>query len=68
MFTLSVNGKTTVSVTTVRSQVSGSGKVTLAPAGKGGTFTIDAKAKTGESITGSIKCDAFTPAIAEGGH
>ena len=65
MFSLSVD-ETTIS--TVRGgQVMGGGTVTLAPAAKGGTFTVNAKAKTGEAITGTIKCDAFTPAIAEGG-
>jgi hypothetical protein len=68
MFSIAVNGRSSLSVTTVRGQVSGSGKVALAPAEKGGTFTVDAKTKTGEAITGTIKCAAFTPAIAEGGH
>ena len=47
--------------------VQGSGKVTLAPSGAGGTFTIEATAATGAAIAGTIKCSAFTPAIAEGG-
>jgi hypothetical protein len=47
--------------------VQGSGKVTLAPSGAGGTFTIEATAATGAVIAGTIKCSAFTPAIAEGG-
>jgi hypothetical protein len=74
MFSLSVNGKTRASVSTVRGKnvsgsatPSGSGSVTFAPAGKGGTFTIDAKAATGEPITGTIRCDAFAAAVAEGG-
>lgn len=69
MFNLSVSGKTNASISTVRGgQVTGSGTVTLAPSGKGGTFTIDAKGKTGEAISGTLKCEAFTPAIAEGGN
>ncbi len=69
MFNLSVSGKTNASISTVRGgQVTGSGTVTLAPSGKGGTFTIDAKGKRGEAISGTIACEAFTPAIAEGGN
>lgn len=45
----------------------GSGGLTLTPAGNGGTFTISANAADGTVITGTIKCDAFLPAIAEGG-
>ena len=69
MFSLSINGKTNASVSTVRGgQVSGSGTVTLEPSGKGGAFTVDAKEKSGVSIAGRIKCEAFTAAIAEGGN
>jgi len=73
MFTLSVSsgGGRPQSVNTVKAPgappAEGSGKVTLAPAGKGGTFTVDAKTASGGALAGSIKCDAFTPAIAEGG-
>ncbi len=68
MFSLSVNGKSDVNISTVRGgQISGSGTVKFQPSGKGGTFTIDAKGKTGEPIVGTFKCDAFTAAIAEGG-
>ena len=42
--------------------------MTLTPAGKGGTLTIDAKSKAGQAIAGTIKCDAFTPHIADGGN
>ena len=67
-FSLSVNDKKTVSVSTVRGgQVTGSGTIKLQPSGKGGTFTIDAKTKAGETVTGTIVCPAFTPATAEGG-
>ena len=45
----------------------GSGKVTFTPAGSGGTFTIDATAAKGGTITGTMKCSAFSPAVAEGG-
>jgi len=69
MFSLSVNGAESMTISTVRGgQVTGNGTVSLAGAGKGGAFTIDAKARTGEAFTGTIKCDAFTPAIAEGGN
>jgi hypothetical protein len=68
MFTLSTGGKKNTSITTVRGgQTTGSGTVTLSPAGKGGTFTIDARTKGNEAVTGRITCQAFTPAIAEGG-
>jgi hypothetical protein len=69
MVTLSVNaGKSAKNVSTVRgAAISGSAKVTLAPSGKGGVFTIDAKAADGTAITGTIKCDAFAPHVAEGG-
>ncbi len=69
MFSLSVSGKSNVSVSTVRGgQTSGSGTVKFQPSGKGGTFTVDAKGKAGEPVVGTFKCDAFTPAIAEGGN
>jgi hypothetical protein len=69
MFNIASSGKRNLTISTVRGgQVSGSGTVTLAPSAKGGTFTIDAKTKGGEAVTGTFKCDAFTPAIAEGGH
>lgn len=69
MFNLSVSGKSDVSVSTVRGgQMSGSGTVKFEPSGKGGTFTVDAKGKAGEPLTGTFKCDAFTTAIAEGGN
>ena len=69
MVSLSVNtGKSSKTVSTVRgTAVAGSGKVTLAPTGKGGVFTVDAKAADGTAITGTIKCDGFAPHIAEGG-
>jgi hypothetical protein len=68
MFSLSLNGPKSTTISTVRGgQAQGSGTVALAPSAKGGTFTIDAKARTGETIAGTIKCEAFTPAIAEGG-
>jgi hypothetical protein len=69
MVTLSVNaGKSAKNVTTVRgAATSGSAKITLAQSGKGGVFTIEAKAADGTAITGTIKCDAFAPHIAEGG-
>lgn len=68
MFSVSVNAAKTTSISTVRGgKVTGSGSVTMTPAGKGGTFTIDAKTQAGQAITGTIKCDSFTAAVAEGG-
>jgi hypothetical protein len=32
-----------------------------------GTLTINARSKTATSVAGTIKCQAFTPAIAGGG-
>jgi hypothetical protein len=69
MFSLSLNAPKSTTITTVRGgKTMGSGIVTLAASGKGGTFTIDAKTGTGEAITGAIRCEAFTPANAEGGN
>lgn len=68
MFSLSLSGAKNIDISTVRGgKVTGSGTVKLAPEGKGGRFTIDAKAKSGEAINGTIECTAFTAAIAEGG-
>lgn len=65
MFNLRANSAT---VSTVRKGTpSGSGTVTFEPAGKGGTFRVNAKAANGSAITGSIKCGAFLPHVAEGG-
>lgn len=65
MFTLSAGP---VTVSTVRGgQPSGSGTVKFEAAGRGGAFRIDAKSADGRAISGVIKCDAFTPHIAEGG-
>lgn len=47
--------------------VVGSGTIAFARAGNGGTFTVDATAGDGTKITGTVKCDAFTAAVAEGG-
>ena len=68
MFSLSVNGSRNISVSTVRGgTVSGSGTVKFQSKDKGGIFTIDAKGKAGEPVTGTIECSAFTMAVAEGG-
>jgi hypothetical protein len=69
MVSLSLNmGRANSNVSTVRGgTVAGSGKVSLAPSGKGGVFSIDAKAADGAVISGTIKCEAFAPHIAEGG-
>ncbi len=72
MFSLhaATGGKSYV-VSTVKTsgggQVQGSGKATFTSAGSGGTFTIDATAANGGTITGTMKCSAFSPAMAEGG-
>jgi hypothetical protein len=47
--------------------IQGSGKVTFTPSKPGGTFTIDATTANGLTITGTIKCSAFSPAVDEGG-
>lgn len=47
--------------------IQGSGKVTFTPSEPGGTFTIDATALNGPTITGTIKCSAFSAAVDEGG-
>ncbi len=67
---VSSGGKTHV-VNTVKvgadGSVRGSGTATLAPAGKGGTFTINATAADGAKIRGTIKCDAFLAPAPVGG-
>ena len=73
MFNLSVtSGNTQSSVSTVKvgtnGTIDGSGAVTLSREGKGGTFTVAAATAKGAKITGTIKCEAFTPALAEGGE
>jgi hypothetical protein len=71
MVTLSVtNGNLSQQINTVRggAATTGSGKVTLARAGNGGTFSVDAKSSSGAAISGTIKCDAFAPHMAEGGN
>jgi hypothetical protein len=68
MLSLSVGGRQNLLVSTVRGgEIAGSGTVKLQPSEKGGAFTVNAKAKSGETIAGTIQCAAFTPAIAEGG-
>ena len=70
MVTLSLtSGRTSHEVNTVRGggATSGSGKVTFAKAGEGGIFTVDAKTQNGTAISGTIKCSAFAPHVAEGG-
>jgi hypothetical protein len=70
MVTLAVtNGNVSQQVNTVRGggATAGSGKVTLERTGNGGTFSVDAKTASGAAISGTIKCDAFAPHMAEGG-
>ena len=70
MFSLSVGtrGKSYL-VNTIKpgGAVKGSGKMTVTRSGAGGTFTINATTADGAVITGTIKCSAFTAAMAEGG-
>ena len=40
----------------------GAGSVTFVPEGKGGTFTIKGSTDSGATISGTIRCEAFTPA------
>ncbi len=72
MFSLRVaTGGKSYMVSTVKSggesSVQGFGKVTFTASGAGGTFTVSATGSNGAAITGTIKCSAFTAAIAEGG-
>ena len=70
MVTLSVNsGSASHEINTVRGggATSGSGKVTFEKSGAGGVFSITGKTKDGAALSGTIKCDAFAPHIAEGG-
>ena len=68
---LSVGGKS-YQTTTITGKdagpTKGSGTVAFASAGSGGTFTVNATAANGTKITGTIKCDAFRTAVAEGGN
>lgn len=67
-FYATTGGKSyTVNTVGTGGNAQGSGKVIFTPAGSGGTFTIDATAANGGRITGSLKCGAFTPVVAEGG-
>jgi hypothetical protein len=71
MMSLNVStGKTSHDVDTVKGPgrtAKGSGSVVLAPSGKGGTLTINATASGGAKISGTVKCDAFTPRVAVAG-
>ncbi len=73
MFTLYVQGGgKTYATDTVKTKnggsPQGSGEVTFAPGGAGGTFRVNATAANGAKISGTITCDAFRAAVAEGGH
>jgi len=70
MVNLSIDsGNSSHEVNTVRggTPVQGTAKITFEKSGAGGMFTLDARAKDGTAITGTIKCDAFAPHTAEGG-
>jgi hypothetical protein len=45
----------------------GSGKISFAPQGSGGSFTLDATSEKGDVIRGRIDCPAFATIEAEGG-
>jgi hypothetical protein len=67
---VSIGGKS-YNVGTVRGprapQPAGSVNVKFARQGSGGAFTIDARTASGASLSGAIKCDAFTaPEIVAG--
>ncbi len=73
MFNLYVStGGKTHHVDTVKTKSGGdpqgSGQATFAPAASGGTFTVKARTADGATVTGTIKCDGFRAAIAEGGN
>ncbi len=73
MFTLYVQGGgKTYAVDTVKTNnggsPEGSGEMTFAPAGAGGTFTVNATAANGAKVSGTITCDGFRAAVAEGGN
>jgi hypothetical protein len=62
------SGSASHRVSTVRgAAIVGNAKASLEPSGKGGTFTVYAKSAEGADVTGTIKCGAFAPHIAEGG-
>ena len=68
---LTTGGKRTPSNTVKvgnHGSVEGSGTISLSKDGSGGTFTVNTAAANGTRITGTIKCEAFTAAIAEGGN
>ena len=70
MITLSVSdGSSSHELNTVRGGGSTSGSATarMEKSGNGGIFTIDGRTKSGAPISGTIKCDAFAPHVAEGG-
>ena len=73
MVTLAINiGGKRHDVNTVKApkatSVTGSATLKFAPEGKGGTFTLNAKAGSGAAITGTIKCEAFTTPVAVAGN
>ncbi len=73
MFSLSMtsNGKSYETDTVTgkgAGPTTGSGTVAFAQQGNGGTFTVNATAANGTKISGTIRCDSFRTAIAEGGN
>jgi hypothetical protein len=73
MFNLYVStGGKTHHVDTVKTKSggdpTGTGDVTFAAAGPGGTFTVNATTAGGVKISGTIRCDGFRAVMAEGGH
>lgn len=66
---ISVNtGSASHHVSTVKGgKLAGGGTITMQPKGAGGRFDISGKSADGKAIRGTIECDRFTPAMAEGG-
>ena len=50
-----------------KGEIEGSGRVTFTPSGNGATFSLDAVAKDGSRISGTITCGRFTTIVEEGG-
>ncbi len=73
MFNLYVSmGGKTLHIDTVKTKSggdpTGSGLVTFAAAGAGGTFTVNGTTADGVKISGTLRCDGFRAVMAEGGN
>lgn len=67
--TIAVNtGSNSHHISTVKGgEIAGSGTVTMQAKGAGGRFEISGKTAKGAAVRGTIECERFTPAMAEGG-